>query len=341
MYKRIKIAYWVTSFLFLLVFYRWVMPNWWVNISAASINLFLFIAISESFIHYKAIPQLFYRKRYQTFLWSMLGCALINGSLTLLATWSLLQPFSQSAYGALFLAWENLVYGIYFVLSAFIAFSICTKLIYDWLAVQKKMDELEKEKTQAELSFLKAQLNPHFLFNSLNLIYGHIDKNNIARHILVKFSDMLRYQLYECNHNMIAMEKEITYLKNFIALQQMRKSDSLQLMITFEKELQDMEIAPLLFIPFIENAFKYVSNDPDRLNYIDIAIKKDRDSILFSCLNSKETQMSDTLLKQGGIGILNTKRRLDLIYPNRHELKIIDDASVYAVNLKIVMNQNL
>lgn len=226
----------------------------------------------------------------------------------------------------------------FFVTAAFVAFSICTKLIYDWLAVQKKVDELEKEKTQSELSLLKAQMNPHFLFNSINSIYGHIDRhNNVARSMLLQFSDMLRYQLYECNTERIDIDKEVTYLNNFVALQKMRKNEKLKVRLCFEGKLTGYEIAPLLFIPFVENAFKYVSGNAEKDNLINIQLKESERVLTFTCINSKDSFKTSEFLNNGGIGINNVKRRLHLLYPNRHELNTDNNEDIF----KVVLNINL
>lgn len=113
MYKRIKIIYWFGCLLFLMVFYRWVMPNETINFIIALVNIILFIALSESFIHYRAIPYYFYKKKYIAFFWSILGCFLINSIAALLVSWTILQPHSNSQYNALFWAWENLIYGVF------------------------------------------------------------------------------------------------------------------------------------------------------------------------------------------------------------------------------------
>ncbi len=115
---------------------------------------------------------------------------------------------------------------------------------------------MAKEKEKAELDFLNAQFNPHFLFNSINSIYGHIDKHNAsARNMLLTFSDMLRYQLYDCNSNCIIIDKEINYIKNYVALQQSRKEESLAVNLTIAENVKGFTIAPLLFIAFIEKCF--------------------------------------------------------------------------------------
>jgi two-component system LytT family sensor kinase len=210
------------------------------------------------------------------------------------------------------------------------------KLLADqWLA-QSRYAELQKEKAQTELSFLKAQINPHFLFNSINSIFAHINKENtMAREMVLTFSDMLRYQLYECNVDTISLDKELTYIRNYVKLQRLRKEEHLKIKFETKGETAGYEIAPLLLIPFIENAFKYVSNHEDKENSIDIFIHKDSSRFTFFCMNTKDRMASRDVTEDGGIGINNVKRRLELLYPACHSLQIKNDDVTFTVKLTI------
>lgn len=212
------------------------------------------------------------------------------------------------------------------------------RLLNDHWTSQANVEALQKEKARTELNFLKAQLNPHFLFNSLNSLYAEIDKTNPgARTIVLKFSDMLRYQLYECNVEKIAIEKEIDYLQNYVALEKLRKEDYLQIDFNTKGNLAGFEIAPLLFITFVENAFKYASNHENRKNFIIITLARDKTHIVFECRNSKDKILSRNLVEDSGIGINNVKRRLELLYPGTHQLAIENEEDLFKVSLKIRM----
>jgi len=210
------------------------------------------------------------------------------------------------------------------------------KLIIDRIRFQKYIDTMEKEKTKNELDFLKAQFNPHFLFNSINSIYGNIDKgNSTARNMLLTFSEMLRYQLYECNTGNISIDKEISYIKNYIALQQIRKADNLNIELDIDEELRGFAIAPLLFIAFIENAFKYVSHYENKVNEVKISLSKKGDDIVFKVFNTKENYNGRRVMDHKGIGIVNVKRRLELLYPLKHELIINSGEAFHEVLLNL------
>ena len=194
---------------------------------------------------------------------------------------------------------------------------------------------MAKQKEQAELDFLNAQFNPHFLFNSINSIYGHIDKQNAtARNMLLTFSEMLRYQLYDCNSNVIDIEKEMKYIKNYVALQKERKDETLIINLIIDDNIKGIAVAPLLCIAFIENSFKHVSNSEEKENRIEISLIKKNDALHFRCYNTKEINAKNNI-EHKGIGIANARRRLQLLYPDKNDLEVIDDGDFYEVNLKL------
>lgn len=214
---------------------------------------------------------------------------------------------------------------------------VAARVIYDRYHFHLYTEEVKKEKAKAELDLLNAQLNPHFLFNSLHSIYGHIDKHNTgARNMLLSFSDMLRYQLYDCNTNTIDIEKELRYISNYISLQKARKEDSLTVNLAIDGRASGFTIAPLLFICFVENAFKYV--DSNEQSKIDISFCKEGPILKFRCYNTREEHCQPDI-QHKGIGIENARRRLALHYGGKHELEISDTTTHYEVNLKIELHE--
>jgi LytS/YehU family sensor histidine kinase len=211
---------------------------------------------------------------------------------------------------------------------------VAAKLVIDRARFKKYVDTIENEKIRNELEFLRAQFNPHFLFNSIHSIYGNIDKrNSTAREMLLTFSEMLRYQLYECNTNLIRIEKEINYLKNYVALQETRKPENLVIHLEICDDVKGVSIAPLLFTAFVENAFKYVSHHDDKLNEVKISLSKKSDQVIFRTFNTKENLISANT--SSGIGIANVRRRLELLYPLKHELTIKSSDSYYEAKLSL------
>ena len=176
------------------------------------------------------------------------------------------------------------------------------------------------------------QINPHFLFNSLNTIYGmSLKKSDNAPKAVLKLSQLLRYMIEETGHNTVPLEQEVMYLNNFIELQKMRSGPSLNVTFNVEGNINTANIAPMLLLPFVENAFKYgVSNSME--SPVQIVLLVDNDMIVFSVTNRKFDHMER---HSSGIGIPNVERRLQLLYPDRHELKLQDTGDTYFVKLKI------
>lgn len=215
----------------------------------------------------------------------------------------------------------------------YLAFNIALYLSKSWYFQRELIRKMEIEKLSTELEYLKAQINPHFVFNSINTIYFQIDKHNaLARDSLSAFSDMLRYQLYECNGQEIVIEKELHYLRNYVELQRMRKDENYNIAFVEEGEIKGFTISPLLLIPFVENAFKHVSHYPDK-NEIRIEIEKDQHHFHFTVFNTKESKAVHNGF--AGIGLKNVQRRLQLLYRDRHELKIDDRGESFEIKLSL------
>jgi len=203
----------------------------------------------------------------------------------------------------------------------------------------RKTELLEKQRLETELQFLKSQVNPHFLFNTINSIFVliKIDPDK-ASETLIKLSNLLRSQLYEFSADKISIEKELEYLENYIELEKIRKGNRLSL--TFEKEgsLEGFEIAPLMLIPFLENCFKHLSTHTDRPNVVKIKIKRNTERLEASFYNTSEPAAVNKPNQTGGIGLSNIKRRLELVYPNRYSLDIYKGEEDFSVNLKLMLS---
>jgi two-component system LytT family sensor kinase len=215
----------------------------------------------------------------------------------------------------------------------YMCFTMALMLSKNWYKQHLLLQKIQVENLETELRYLKAQINPHFLFNSINTIYFQIDKSNTeARASLQKFSELLRYQLYECNEEQIAIEKEIAYLQSYIDLQRLRKQKNYHICFKADEDVRDFSIAPLLLISFVENAFKHVSHYTDKPNDIQVGLRRQNDYLLFDVVNSKNNNQQPL---REGIGLKNVKRRLELLYANRYELQISDELLSYSVHLKI------
>jgi two-component system LytT family sensor kinase len=216
----------------------------------------------------------------------------------------------------------------------FIFLSIVLKFTIDWFLNERIQRDLENQRLSAELSFLKSQINPHFLFNSLNSIYSlAYQRSETTPEAILKLSEIMRYMLYECNDNKVSLIKELQYLQNYIDLQKIRFGKKSYIDFKVTGQIADQQIVPLLLIAFIENAFKHgVANDP--LSPIRLLIDVDEKQLHFYAQNKKHNNNRDSM---GGIGLNNVKRRLDLLYAGKYSLSIKDDTDTYTCELSLAL----
>ena len=201
-----------------------------------------------------------------------------------------------------------------------------------YIAGKIQLEKIANDQLQTELKFLKAQYHPHFLFNALNTIYFQMDEDvSAAKKSVEKFSELLRYQLYD-QQLTVPVSQEIHYLKNFIQLQQTRSSEKLQLHTWFDQRLDGQWVYPLLFLPLVENAFKYVGGD----YHLQISAALCNDRIEFQVTNGVPASPPEKSGTRNGIGLDNLKRRLELLYPGKHSLTIEkkNDSFVAALTLQ-------
>lgn len=192
----------------------------------------------------------------------------------------------------------------------------------------------EKERLQSELSSLKSQINPHFLFNTLNSIYAEtLGKADNASEMVLKLSDMMRYTTSQAHHNKVPLQKELDYITNFIELQKLRLASKAKLEYLIEGNADALQIAPFLLIPFIENAFKYGVN-PEQNSSIRIDLRITNAGLSFLVFN-KKVKIEKSLQEISGVGIKNTIQRLSLIYPDKHKLITTETENDYTVSLHI------
>lgn len=219
----------------------------------------------------------------------------------------------------------------------FFFMSLIISFVQKWQNVEKSKILLEKEKTDAELYFLKQQINPHFLFNSLNSIYSlSIDKADEVTESILKLSSILRYVLYDSENKKVYLKDEIDVIKNYIELQKLRLTESVKLSFNVVGKLEDYKIEPLLLIPILENAFKH-SIDNINIIIIDISIVIKHNLLHLITQNtiSKVVRKEEDV----GIGLKNIKRRLEILYPDQHSLEISRTSELYIVDLKIRLKQ--
>ncbi len=230
----------------------------------------------------------------------------------------------------------------------FIVFlGIAIKQVKRSVTIQQEKSELEKARLttelklkEAELKLLKAQVHPHFLFNTLNNLYGlTLEKSDKAPGLVLQLSEILDYILYRCDANLVLLSEEIRNLQNYIDIEKIRYPDKLKLTTRFEERFGKLKIAPLILLPFVENAFKHgVSHFPGiAFVKIDAVIKGE--NLHFSIENSRNRAIRKEQNYSRGIGLVNVKKRLDLLYPGKHHLEIEEKEDTYSVNLTIQLEE--
>jgi two-component system LytT family sensor kinase len=212
------------------------------------------------------------------------------------------------------------------------------------VAVGKKVQDdklkdqnLQNEKISSELSFLKAQINPHFFFNILHTIYALTDTDNQkAKESIYTLSHMMRYMLYETKNDLTTLEKELSFVEDYIKLMQLRISKDVDVIFDKQPNLKNVEVAPMLVLPFVENAFKHGISSVYP-SYIYVGVYQMGDTLLIEVRNSVFDEKAENMEESNGIGLANTQRRLNLIYPDRHHLKVENNKTTreFTVILKL------
>lgn len=304
------------------------------------IGYIIFQAAGAYFILYYLIPKFLYVGKYRSYILAVLLTVLVCTAF-ITAGYFLNAYYSKLTFFELFGKRPDQWFVI-FSTAAFpstvgsMTLAMSIKLGKNWLNAERKRLTLEKANLETELKYLKSQINPHFLFNTINSIFVLIHKNpDLASESLASFSEMLRYQLYECNDEKILLSKDLQFLENFIELETLRLNEN-QTELAFElnhESARGHQIAPFILLPFVENAFKHVSKGKTQQNFIKLDLKVDTEKTLQLHLeNSHDVEETN---ESSGIGLKNVKRRLNLIYPNRHTLDIERGVNFYKVKLTI------
>ena len=315
------------------------------------------IMLVHYFLVYYAIPRFLLKARWFYFLLSILLSyvvlmtglyysvyflqvnGFVTGELHRMASFVLKYDFSTT------LVDPNRMYGL-LGFSQSLVISLLIKTVIDFyrsnfrrLALAKENAELEKEKTELELSFLKAQINPHFFFNTLNNIYALIeDKDEFAANIVLKLSDLMRYSLYEANHTKISLAREMQFIQDYVKLEKIRHKEHVVIETDIRTIPGNLEITPLILISFVENAFKHGVNNTIDHSWVRLRATVEGDTLTFIVTNSKPERLRKETV-QGGIGLINVYRRLDLLYRDRHQLTVDNQPLSYSVTLTIKLHE--
>ena len=220
-----------------------------------------------------------------------------------------------------------------------VGLAVAIKLVKRWWIKQRETEQMANQKATAELQLLKAQIHPHFLFNTLNNIYFFtLSSSSHAPEMIRKLSDMLSYILNECDQPTVSLQKEIKMIQDYMALEKIRYGDQMIMTTDIKGNFQNKRVAPLLLIPFVENSFKHGTSKMVSRSFVNLTITVEDDKLLFLLINSKPDLPIHTT-RNGSIGLKNVRKRLQLIYPSIHELNIADEPDTFTVLLKIQLQE--
>jgi two-component system LytT family sensor kinase len=216
----------------------------------------------------------------------------------------------------------------------YLGLMLALKLSLDWYSQQSLIQRITVEKLNAEVNFLRAQVNPHFLFNILNNLYAlTLKKSELAPDVVLKLSAMMEYMLYDSNDDHVPLDKELSYLQSYIDLERLRFSGEADISLEVNTVPRNQKIAPLLLLPLVENAFKHGLSKQTENGWLKVVINLERHMLGIVVENSKPLTASHAT--KGGIGLSNLRKRLELLYPKRHELELVDKTNSFTAKLII------
>lgn len=323
--------FWLVLLILMAIFEEGAGQGLFFTLTNELINLF-FYGLIVYFNLFYLIPNYLTKKRFLTYCGLLIAATLIITPLKVLALYLKFSSHPDAQANLL----SNMNW--YFLVTFLIAgSSTIFKIITDWARHLREKQELQTQTMQSELRFLKSQINPHFLFNTLNNLYAlTLKKSDQAPEIVLKLSEMMRYMLYECNEKRVPLSKEVNYIRNYLDLERLRQGKNVEITFEVEGEVRDQKIAPLMFIPFLENSFKHGLSNHISKGFVNMKLQVDQNQVHFFIENSKaDTPPRQDSRPSGGIGLVNIHRRLNLLYPNQYQLDIEDSPRAYAVDLHI------
>ncbi|MEC5146394.1 histidine kinase [Chitinophaga sp. 212800010-3] len=290
---------------------------------------------------YMLFPRFFVKEKYLQYIASavllLFVASLMNRMLSEWVMEPLLMP--DTTHVDPIFVWYMLLKGMLWFLSPVLLLTLVICILRNWFIQQQLQQELTKEKLGAELNYLKGQVHPHFLFNTLNNLYALTLKASPSAPVVVlKLSELMSYMLYDARSSSISLEKEITHIRNYIQLEQLRYGERLEVSLNISGDVMHQQVPPLLLIPFIENAFKHgVSNETDEV-WVTIDIKVKNGWLGVKVENSFSGHQPRLEEGRSGIGWNNVSRRLALLYPGSHELMRREEPDRYIVDLKLKLD---
>jgi hypothetical protein len=315
-------------YVFIFVIYQ-ANPNTLLLAIGNEFTKILFVATAVYFNLWYLLPTYLSEKKVVQYLLGLVATAIIITPLEVFALY-----FKLEGHHELQAQLVNGQFNLYVFNFFILTISSILQISSDWIRHQRVKQELETKTMQQELNFLRTQINPHFLFNTLNNLYAlTLKKSDAAPEMVIKLSELMRYMLYECNEKSVPLSKEIAFLRNYLDLERLRLGANADIYLEIKGEVTNQEIAPLLFTSFLENAFKHGLNSSIAGGYVHLNLDVNQYQLHLEIENSKPDYLP--ISKVGGIGLSNTKRRLELLYPKRHQLILEDTNQKFVVHLTL------
>jgi sensor histidine kinase YesM len=302
--------------------------DWYVSLWSLGITLLLLYTNLYLFV-----PRILLKGRYIFYTIAVLSLSAFAFLVFILAEHFILQYIRREPLAASGNSWWVDMLGFTVILSFLFATFTAIKLFQRWVVDTYRIHELEKSTMQSELDQLKSQINPHFLFNMLNNANVLTQKDpQKASEVLMRLSDLLRYQLYDSTRNKVLLSSDIHFLSDFLNLEKIRR-DNFEFTVYSQGDTGSIMIPPFLFTTFVENAVKH-NMDAHKASYVHLNFRVEKSTLYFSCVNSKPA-IPVNHGRNGGLGLANAKRRLALLYPKKHVLDIQDNTDIYTLHLSI------
>ncbi len=349
--QRIKrhLLFWTAFYIYQVVRVSFLFPTAriWESVQVILVSSFTWGLIHNLFftytIAYYLVPKFFLKRKYVLFALGILISYIIMYSYNFLR--NSVSPKITKAIGSTkeqpYLYNRGAIIRMFGNAPLVCGLFVALKALRNWHLRQLENEQLKREKTNAELQLLKAQIHPHFLFNTLNNIYSFtLTKSPLAAELVQKLSDMLNYMITDCDRMMVPVDKEIQLLNDYVALEKVRYGDRLDIQMHVNGDSKNCMIAPLLMIPFVENSFKHGVSLMRGNQWMHLVINISDNELEFNISNSKPSQ-PNTIKNKTGIGLINVQRRLRLLYPGKHHLKINSTDNTFSVYLEIELQKQL
>ncbi|AHM62938.1 signal transduction histidine kinase [Flammeovirgaceae bacterium 311] len=352
LYKKYKLLwhllFWLTFWVYKGLVYGTIDNDYEVRFASALIELPIKI-VAAYFTLYVLIDKFLLKRRYSLFLGSLVASMIGFGLLQRILIYHTVNPifYPEVLPSPVFYIPKLLItiFTIYSIVALVASFHLI-KHAYNNLQVTRQLQQaaqaLENEKLEAELKLLKSQVNPHFLFNTLNNLYVlTLSNSQKAPETVYKLSQLMSYMLYESNQQFVPLEKEVQYIENYLALEKIRYGKRLDVSLNVFGEITGIQIAPLLILPFVENCFKHGVSNQLEGGWIRIDLSMQEEQLVLKVENSKSNYLANAAIREGGIGLKNVKKRLELVYGENHSLNIHNEEDSYLVVLKIKLMPRL